>query len=101
MQTVRATDTQVLVSVLGDKLSVAAELVSALWDVNIKAEYKVHKKVMKHIEYAIDSNIPWMIILGERELNEGIVKLKNIETTNEEAIPRSQLVEELQLRLNP
>ncbi|KAK8660270.1 hypothetical protein V6N13_051202 [Hibiscus sabdariffa] len=100
-QAVRATETQVLVGVLGDKLWVAAELVSELWDVDIKAEYKVHKKVMKHIEYAIDSKIPWMIIVGERELNEGIVKLKNIETTNEEVIPRSKLVEELQKRLNP
>ncbi|XP_022747127.1 histidine--tRNA ligase, cytoplasmic-like isoform X2 [Durio zibethinus] len=100
-QTVRATETQVLVAVLGDKLSVAAELVSELWDVDIKAEYKVHKKMMKHIEYAIDSKIPWMIIVGERELNEGIVKLKNIETTNEEVIPRNKLVEELQQRLNP
>ncbi|XWS42953.1 hypothetical protein CRYUN_Cryun16bG0058100 [Craigia yunnanensis] len=100
-QIVRATDTQVLVAVLGDKLSVAAELVSELWDVDIKAEYKVHKMVMRHIEYAIDSKVPWMIIVGERELNKGIVKLKNIETTNEEVIPRSKLVEELQQRLNP
>ena len=101
LQTVRASDTQVLVAVLGDKLSVAAELVSELWDVDIKAEYKVHKKVMKHIEYAINSKIPCMIIIGERELNKGSVKLKNIETTNEEVIPRSKLVEELQQRLNP
>ncbi|KAE8687489.1 Histidine--tRNA ligase [Hibiscus syriacus] len=100
-QAVRATETQVLVGVLGDKLSVAAELVSELWDIDIKAEYKVHKKVMKHIEYAIDSKIPWLIFVGERELNEGIVKLKNIESTNEEVIPRSKLVEELQKRLNP
>ncbi|XP_021283077.1 histidine--tRNA ligase, cytoplasmic [Herrania umbratica] len=100
-QAVRATETQVLVAVLGDKLSIAAELVSELWDVDIKAEYKVHKKVMKHIEYAINSKIPWMIIVGERELNEGIVKLKNIETTEEEVIPRSKLVEEVQQRLKP
>ncbi|XVF00621.1 hypothetical protein REPUB_Repub04eG0016500 [Reevesia pubescens] len=102
-QTVRATETQVLVAVLGDKLSVAAELVSELWDVDVKAEYKVHKKIMKHIEYARDSKIPWMIIVGEWELNEGIVKLKNIENENEKDIPicRSKLVEELQQRLNP
>ncbi|GMI88727.1 hypothetical protein like AT3G02760 [Hibiscus trionum] len=99
-QAVRATETQVLVGVLGDKLSVAAELVSELWDVDIKAEYKVHKKVMKHIEHAIDSKIPWMIIVGEKELNKGVLKLKNIETTNEEEIRRSKLVEELQKRLS-
>ncbi|XVF30296.1 hypothetical protein REPUB_Repub16aG0044500 [Reevesia pubescens] len=100
-QTVRATETQVLVAVLGDKLSVAAELVSELWDVDVKAEYKVHKKVMKHIGYASESKIPWMIIVGEQELNEGIVRLKNVETKDETKISRSTLVEELQQRLNP
>ncbi|XVF00489.1 hypothetical protein REPUB_Repub04eG0005300 [Reevesia pubescens] len=100
-QTVRATETQVLVAVLGDKLSVAAELVSELWDVDVKAEYKVHKKIMKHIDYAKDSKIPWMIIVGEWELNEGIVILQNVETKIEKKISRSTLVEELQQRLNP
>ncbi|KAK8568860.1 hypothetical protein V6N13_106741 [Hibiscus sabdariffa] len=100
-QAVRATETQVLVGVIGDKLAVAAELVSELWDVDIKAEYKVHKKVMKLIEHAINSKIPWIIIVGEREVNEGILRLKNIETTNEEVILRSKLVEELQKRLSP
>ncbi|OMO88262.1 Anticodon-binding protein [Corchorus olitorius] len=95
-QAVRASETQVLVAVLGDKLSLAAELVSELWDADIKAEYKVHKKVMKLIEYAIDSKIPWMIIVGEREVKDGILKLKKVETTKEDVISRSKLVEELQ-----
>ncbi|OMO62504.1 Anticodon-binding protein [Corchorus capsularis] len=95
---VRATETQVLVAVIGDnnELSLAAELVSELWDADIKAEYKVHKKVMKLIEYAIESKIPWMIIAGEREIKEGILKLKKVETTKEDVISRSKLVEELQ-----
>ncbi|OMO78015.1 Anticodon-binding protein [Corchorus capsularis] len=95
-QAVRASETQVLVAVLGDKLSLAAELVSELWDADIKAEYKVHKKVMKLIEYAIDSKIPWMIIVGEREVKEGILRLKKVETTKEDMISRSKLVEEVQ-----
>ncbi|KAK0576747.1 hypothetical protein LWI29_022688 [Acer saccharum] len=43
-QTVRATETQVLVALLGDKLPLAAELVSELWNAKVKAEYMVHKK---------------------------------------------------------
>ncbi|GLT60035.1 hypothetical protein SLA2020_328240 [Shorea laevis] len=102
-QTTQSTETQVLVAVLDLELSVAAELVSKLWDANIKAEFKIHKRVAKHIEYAKESKIPWMVLVGERELNEGIVKLKNFQTGgfNEEVIPTSKVVEELLSRLNP
>ncbi|XP_031255575.1 histidine--tRNA ligase, cytoplasmic-like [Pistacia vera] len=99
-QTIRASETQVLVALLGDKLPQAAELVSELWNAKVKAEFMVHKKVMKLIDRARESKIPWMVIVGERELNEGIVKLKNIDTTVEETVPRSKFVEELQRRLN-
>lgn len=40
-----------------------------------------------------------MVIMGERERSEGIVKLKNVEAAEEEEIPRSRLVEELKIRL--
>ncbi|GKV40156.1 hypothetical protein SLEP1_g47823 [Rubroshorea leprosula] len=101
-QTTQSTETQVLVAVLDLELSVAAELVSKLWDANIKAEFKIHKRVAKHIEYAKESKIPWMVLVGERELNEGIVKLKNFQTGgfNEEVIPTSKVAEELLSRLN-
>ncbi|GLT71545.1 hypothetical protein SLA2020_435550 [Shorea laevis] len=99
-QTTRATKTEVLVSILGDDLTQAAELVSELWDAGLKAEYLVNKRVMKHIDRAKDSRIPWMVIVGEQEMNEGIVKLKDIEAAKEEKIPRSRVVEELKRRLN-
>ncbi|XP_057972949.1 histidine--tRNA ligase, cytoplasmic [Malania oleifera] len=98
-QATRATETQVLVAILGDDLSQAAELVSELWNAKLKAEYMVNKRVMKHIDRAKESRIPWMIIVGEREINEGIVKLKDIEANKEEVVPRSKVVEELQRRL--
>lgn len=79
----------------------AAELVSELWAAKLNAEYLVNKRVMKHIEHARESRIPWMVILivGERERSEGIVKLKNVEAAEEEEIPRTNPVEELQIRL--
>ena len=99
-QTTRATKTEVLVSILGDDLTQAAELVSELWDAELRAEYLVNKRVMKHIDRAKDSRIPWMVIVGEREMNEGIVVLKDVEAAKEDKIPRSRLVEELKSRLN-
>ncbi|KAL5719630.1 histidine--tRNA ligase [Ranunculus cassubicifolius] len=98
-QAVRATETQVLVGILGDDLSQAAELVSELWKANMKAEYMVHKKPTKFIERAIDSKIPWVLIEGEKERNEGIVKLKDVQAKKEESVPRNQIVEEIQRRL--
>ncbi|XP_059445666.1 histidine--tRNA ligase, cytoplasmic-like isoform X2 [Corylus avellana] len=98
-QTTRATKTEVLVSILGDDLPLAAEVVSELWDAEVNAEYLVNKRVMKHIEHARESRIPWMVIMGERERSEGIVKLKNVEAAEEEEIPMSRLVEELKIRL--
>lgn len=98
-QTTRATKTEVLVSILGDDLPLAAEVVSELWGAEVNAEYLVNKRVMKHIEHARESRIPWMVIMGERERSEGIVKLKNVEAAEEEEIPRSRLVEELKIRL--
>ncbi|KAA8541516.1 hypothetical protein F0562_022668 [Nyssa sinensis] len=99
-QATRATETEVLVGVLGDDLSLAAELVSELWNARVKAEYMVSKRVMKHIDRARESKIPWLIIVGEREMNEGIVKLKDIEAGKEDDVSRDRLVEELQRRLN-
>ncbi|KAK9991050.1 hypothetical protein SO802_026035 [Lithocarpus litseifolius] len=100
-QAPRATKTEVLVSILGDDLTQAAELVSELWNAKVKAEYFVNKRVMKHIDRVRESRIPWLCIVGEREMNEGIVILKDIEAAKEDKIPRCRLVEELKSQLNP
>ncbi|KAM0932786.1 putative histidine--tRNA ligase [Dioscorea sansibarensis] len=99
-QVIRATETQVLVVILGKDLTLAAELVSELWDAKIKAEFGLTKRVMNNITRAKQSGIPWMVIVGESELLEGVVKLKNIEANEEEAIQRDKIVEELQRRLS-
>ncbi|CAA6653929.1 unnamed protein product [Spirodela intermedia] len=98
-QSARATETEVLVAVLGKDLPLAAELVSEMWRVGINAEFSIHKKVMKHIDRARQSRIPWMVLVGELELEKGIVKLKNIEESTEEDVPRGEIVEELLKRM--
>ena len=97
----RATKTEVLVSIIGDDLTIAAELTSELWSAGVKAEYLVNKRMPKHLDRAKDSRIPWMVIVGERELNQGVVRLKDFEVSKEEVeIPRDKIVEELLRRLN-
>ncbi|KAL0555789.1 hypothetical protein IC582_004287 [Cucumis melo] len=100
-KTVRATKTDVLVSILGDDLTLAAELASEMWSEKLNVEFLVNKRVMKHIDRAKESRIPWIVFLGEREVSEGIVKLKNVETFEEVTISRSDIIEELKKRLAP
>lgn len=100
IQTTRATKTEVLVSILGDDIGLAAELSDELWKAKVQAEFLVNKRVTKHFDRAKDSKIPWMIIVGEKEQNEGVVRLKNIAAGEEVVIRRSDIVEELKKRLN-
>ncbi|KDP27370.1 hypothetical protein JCGZ_20194 [Jatropha curcas] len=96
-QTTRPTETQVLLNILGDKtkLSLAAELASEMWNAKLKAEYIASTRFSKHIDCAKESRIPWMVLVGEKELEKAIVKIKNLETTVEEEVPRSTFVDEL------
>ncbi|THU65474.1 hypothetical protein C4D60_Mb05t04040 [Musa balbisiana] len=98
-QVVHATETQVLVAILGKDLTLAAEIVGQLWDAKIKAEFGLTKRVMNHINRAKQSGIPWMVLVGESEVSSGVFKLKNIEANQEEEIPKEKIVEELQRRL--
>lgn len=99
-QEIRATETQVLVSILGDDLSLGAELVSELWDAKVKAEVMINKRVQKHIDRARGGRIPYMVIVGDQEVSRGIVKLKDVAAATEEEVPRGGLVAELQRLLN-
>ncbi|KAF8052198.1 hypothetical protein N665_1588s0010 [Sinapis alba] len=102
-QVVRATETQVLVSVMEDnKLGEAAELASMLWEADINAEYLVTKRQTKHFDRAKSSGIPWMVVVGKNELSEGVVTLKKVvEGSKEEVkdVPRDSFVAELLKRL--
>ncbi|RWW42774.1 hypothetical protein BHE74_00051644 [Ensete ventricosum] len=97
---IRATETQVLVAILGKDLTLAAEIVGEFWDAKIKAEFGLTKRVMNHINRAKQSGIPWMVIVGESEVSSGVFKLKNIEANQEEEIPREKIVEEIRKRLD-
>ncbi|KAL6498087.1 hypothetical protein OROGR_028484 [Orobanche gracilis] len=94
-QKVRASETQVLVSILGDDLSLAGNIVSELWSVGVKAEFSVNKRMQKHLDRATDSEIPYMVIVGAREVEKGIVKVKDLTARTEDEVPRSQLVQKI------
>ncbi|PNY04496.1 histidine-tRNA ligase-like protein [Trifolium pratense] len=99
----RPTETEVLVSILGNDVTLARELAGELWDAGVKAEFLVNKRLPKHFDYAKESRIPWMILVGEQEIKEGTLQLKHFEAGSvvNINIPRENFVEELWKRLNP
>ncbi|VDN84291.1 unnamed protein product [Brugia pahangi] len=102
MEDVRSKDTQVLVASAQKKLvKERMKICRLLWDNNIKAEMalKANPKMLDQMQYCEEHKIPLAIIVGERELEEGVLKLRDVPSRIEQDIPRDSLVEELNRRL--
>lgn len=54
----------------------------------------------EHIRFATQSGIPWMVLVGESEMREGEVKLKDIGVHREEEVPRKDFAQALKRRIN-
>nr|GEX87919.1 histidine--tRNA ligase, cytoplasmic [Tanacetum cinerariifolium] len=97
---VRAPETQVLVSIFGEDLSLAAKLVNKCWRANLKARFLVNKRVSKHFDRAKEFGIPWIVMVGEQETSRGVVTLKNKDAGVEKRVRGSDFVEELVSLIN-
>ncbi|XP_051019066.1 histidine--tRNA ligase, mitochondrial isoform X2 [Acomys russatus] len=100
---IRTTETQVFVATpqknfLGERLKLIAEL----WDAGIKAEmlYKNNPKLLTQLHYCEKADIPLMVIIGEQEQSEGVLKLRSVASREEVTINRENLVAEIQKRLS-
>uniref|UniRef100_A0A8C2TJA9 histidine--tRNA ligase n=1 Tax=Coturnix japonica TaxID=93934 RepID=A0A8C2TJA9_COTJA len=101
---VRTTETQVMVATPQKHLlSARLKLISELWDAGIKAEmmYRKDPKLLKQLQYCEDTGIPLVAIIGEEELKDGVVKLRDVATREEVNIPREELAAEIRRRLEP
>ncbi|XP_019901363.1 histidine--tRNA ligase isoform X1 [Esox lucius] len=99
---VRTTETQVMVAsaqknLLEERLKLTAEL----WNAGIKAEvmYKKNPKLLSQLQHCEDSGIPLVAILGEQELKDGVVKLRDVHSREEADVLRAELVEEIKKRI--
>ena len=79
--------TQLLFVNFGDKeAAYCLPVLSAARDAGIRAEiYPDSAKMKKQMSYANDKNIPFVAIVGENEMNEGKLTLKNM-TTGEQSL---------------
>ncbi|CAI2351153.1 unnamed protein product [Caenorhabditis sp. 36 PRJEB53466] len=94
-QALRTSETEVFVaSAQKNLLKERMKLVNTLWSAGIKTEmaYKANPKALTQFQYAEERRIPLVIIIGERELQEGIVKLRNVVTREEMDVSLDSLV---------
>ncbi|XP_054942776.1 histidine--tRNA ligase, mitochondrial isoform X2 [Physeter macrocephalus] len=100
---IRTTETQVFVATPQNNfLQERLKLIAELWDAGIKAElmYKNNPKLLTQLHYCENMGIPLVVIIGEQELKEGVIKLRSVASREEVAITRENLVAEIQKRLS-
>ncbi len=90
-----AASTQVLFVNFGDtEADYCHELVSALRKNGVKAElYPDSAKMKKQMKYADDKRIPFVAMVGEDEMAEGLVKLKDMATGEQEQLSKDALLQ--------
>ncbi|XP_039278904.1 histidine--tRNA ligase-like, partial [Nilaparvata lugens] len=68
-----------------------------LWDAgfNVEHSYKLNPKLLVQLQHCEESGIPLAIILGESEIQRGVVKLRVIASREEREIPCDQLTSEV------
>lgn len=98
----RTSETQVFVAsaqkqLVRERMEICAEL----WDQGLKVEhsYKQSPKLLAQLQYCEERAIPLAIIIGQSELERGVVKLRNVATREEVEVPRGQLNDEIRKHL--
>ncbi|WP_395239331.1 His/Gly/Thr/Pro-type tRNA ligase C-terminal domain-containing protein, partial [Salmonella sp. s54412] len=97
----RTTKTQVMVA-SGQKglLEERMKLCTLLWNSGINAEfvYKEDPKLLNQFQISEESGIPFCAVIGEQELKDGVVTLRETTSRKEEKISRESLAETIMKR---
>ena len=90
--------TQLLFVNFGDKeAAYCLPILSQTRDAGIRAEiYPDSAKMKKQMSYANDKNIPFVAIVGENEMNEGKLTLKNMTTGEQSLVTPEELLKAIQ-----
>ncbi|XP_060064786.1 histidine--tRNA ligase, cytoplasmic-like isoform X1 [Ylistrum balloti] len=99
---IRTTETEVyVVSAQKGLLEERLKLCRELWDANIKTEqaYKANPKPLTQFQYCETAGIPLAVIIGQSEIENQFVKLRNTVTREEKNVPRDQMISEIKSEL--
>ncbi|EDO41764.1 predicted protein [Nematostella vectensis] len=98
----RTNKTQVLVA-SGQKnmLQHRLKLASELWEAGVKAEvlYKKNPKMLNQFQFCEEGGVPLCLVIGEKELEEGIVTLRDMESREEVSVKRADVCDIIKKRL--
>jgi histidyl-tRNA synthetase len=85
--------TEVYIVVLGDALAGAQKLAKQLREEKVNVELDITgRKLDKQVKTAVKKEIPFMLFVGQKELDEQSYTLKEVATSTEQKLPFSRLV---------
>jgi len=91
-----ATFTKVLILPMTDDLTQSLKLASELRLSGVPTEISFSQdKMKKRLSYASKLKIPYVIFIGEKEINQGILTVKDFKTGNQEELTQEELIHRL------
>lgn len=100
---IRTTEVEVYIaSAQKNLLEHRMELCRELWDAGFKVEqsYKKNPKLLAQLQHCEENGIPLAVILGESEIQKGVVKLRDVTSRAEVEVPKAELASEIKRRLS-
>jgi histidyl-tRNA synthetase len=69
-----------------------------LWKNNISAEFshQDNPKFKKQLDESLERGIPYMVIIGQDELEKGVIKVKDMKAHSELEVPQDSLISTLE-----
>ncbi|KAK3876761.1 hypothetical protein Pcinc_018474 [Petrolisthes cinctipes] len=98
----RATQTEVFVAAAcKGMVHERLKIISLLHEAGIKTEssYKNNPKILNQLQYAEDNQIPLVVLIGESEVEAGVVKVREVTTRDETTVKREDLVTTVKQKL--
>lgn len=107
MTQIRSSKTQVFVISIGELVTERMEILRELWDAGIAAEMLLKQKPRLPAQWNAceKEGIPLAVIIGSSEIEQGVVKIKDMynktgtQEEKEQVVPRSSMISELKKRL--
>ncbi len=92
----KATPSKILIIPMQETMPQALEIATKIRDAGISSEiYFNEGKLGKKFSYADKLGIPFVIVVGEDEINTGIFKLKNMATGEQKELDIAQIIDNL------
>ncbi|KAH8367836.1 hypothetical protein KR084_003306 [Drosophila pseudotakahashii] len=76
------------------------KVLNQLWEAGVKAEhsYKLNPKLLVQLQHCEEHQIPLVVVLGDAELAQGLVKLREVTTRQESNVKLEDLAAEIRRR---